>query len=79
MSEITHWNYRVVKHKDMPGWTSDMAIHEAYYEDDGGIAVTENPIRVWGSTIDELRSVLNCMLLALDNPILDMDGKEIGD
>lgn len=79
MTEITHWNYRVVKHKDMPDWTSDMAIHEAYYEDDGGIALTVDPIHVWGSTIDELRSVLNCMLLALNKPILDIDGKEIGE
>ena len=74
MSEITHWNYRVVRHKEMPSWTSDLAIHEAFYEDDGKIAVTEDSVSAWGSTIDELKCVLNYMLLALDKPILDENG-----
>lgn len=75
-SEITHWNYRVVQHNDMPEWTSDMAIHEAYYEDDGEISVTEGAVGVWGSTIGELRDVLRAMLLALDKPVLDYDNLE---
>ena len=63
------WNHRVIKKgKDY----EYLAIHEVHYRDDGTISsYTENPIPVIGESIEELRTVLEQMLRALDETIID--------
>ena len=47
------WNYRVV-HRVANG--EDLyAIHEAYYEDDKPISLTEEAVNPQGETLDELK------------------------
>ena len=64
------WNHRVIKKgKDY----EYLAIHEVYYDNDSidfVIGYTENPTPVIGESIEELRTVLEQMLGALDKPII---------
>lgn len=63
------WNHRVIKKgKDY----EYLAIHEVHYRDDGTISgYTERSIPVLGESVEELRTVLEQMLKALDKPIID--------
>lgn len=67
------WNYRVI----MDG--IGLSIHEVYYHKDGSISMTVDPVTPWGLDKKELKKSLRRMVKALDKPILDEDGKEIGD
>ena len=51
------WNNRIVKHKkDDAVWYS---VHEVFYNDNGGITFyTENPITIFGETVEEVKSQL---------------------
>ena len=51
------WNNRIVKHKkDDAVWYS---VHEVFYNDNGGIKFyTENPITIFGETVEEVKSQL---------------------
>ena len=60
------WNHIVIKKGEC------LAIHEVHYKDDGSISGhVEIPARVIGESIEELRTVLEQMLGALDKPIID--------
>jgi len=74
-----HWNNRVVRRtwrKGEVGEEVGYAIHEAYYGLDDGVSITIDPIAPYGETLEELRETLQCMLRALDNPVLDYDTRK---
>lgn len=73
---MSHWNYRLCKstyHGD--GYEEvTIDIREVYYNDDGSIwAVTENAVGIVGETVDEVKSALEKMNLALGKDIIDLD------
>mgnify|MGYP000427418106 CR=1 FL=1 len=55
------WNNRIVKHKkDDAVWYS---VHEVFYNDNGGIKFyTENPITIFGETVEEVKSQLEMIM-----------------
>lgn len=63
-----HWNYRVMQHID--GDSVFLAIHEVYYKAGLPSGWTAHGARVGGDTVEELRTVLQQMLRALDAPVL---------
>lgn len=70
MKSLSHWNHRVIEHKEADG-TPYMAIHEVHYDDKGKpAAYTENPTDVLAEDLDGLRWQLNHMLKACEAPIL---------
>lgn len=63
------WNYRVVRqaHRDEVLY----GIHEAYYEkDNDGLSWTAVPVVPVAESVEELRDVLNKMLLALERDVI---------
>ena len=72
------WNYRVIKHKNTKEsihageneyW---YGIHECYYNEDDKIwGWTEDSIRPFGDTLEEITDALKLMTLALEKPVLD--------
>lgn len=88
-SQITSWNFRVMRHIQLDNvtgrMTSWLAIHEVYYpnlkSDDLGlttddIGYTDQPVTMTAVSIDELRFMLAKMLSSLDKPILDYQAPE---
>jgi len=76
------WNYRVVRKKHTWIDPSDnqekidytYAIHEAYYDSNGYVGhVTEDPVKPFGNTIEELRHDWMTMAEAFGYPLLDYD------
>ena len=55
------WNNRIIKHeKDDTVW---YAVHEVFYNDNGGInGYTENPITILGETVEEVKSQLKMIM-----------------
>ena len=69
---MSHWDYRVVRR--VIAGEPELSIHEAYYRDDGSVrAITEDPVGVHGSTMEELVDDSNAYFRALDKPVLDYD------
>ncbi len=76
------WNYRVVRtiHKE-PDSTEyvEYTIHETYYNEDGSVAArTVDPMYPYGETVEELKKVLERMLLALDKPVIESTDEVAG-
>lgn len=74
------WNHRVVQTADTDG-SPLFAVYEVYY-DDAGIpsARTEDAVRSYCESVDELRRELERMLKCLDKPLLtDADFKGNGE
>jgi hypothetical protein len=74
-----HWNYRVVR-KLLPGDPKAFSygIHEAYYNEDKVIAITEEPQTPHSDTYDpdpiqDLRVQLKQMLKAFDKPVINFE------
>ena len=68
------WNHRVIKVIDKAMGVDEewYAIHEVYYNEDGMLAgYAERPATVGGESVEELRTVLEQMLRALDETIID--------
>jgi len=63
------WSYRVV-HRVANG-ADVYAIHEAYYEDDKPISLTEEAVNPQGETLDELKDDFAYYLSALEEPMLE--------
>jgi hypothetical protein len=62
------WNYRIMNKNGLLG------VHGVYYDGDGNIqGMDQDPNAPQAETIDELRTVLELMLEALEKPILDYD------
>lgn len=84
MAIPSSWNYRVMRHveKDnQSGMESEwLAIHEVYYQSksindlevtSADVGFTENPVKMTGESVEELRDMLTKMLKALEKPILE--------
>ena len=53
------------------------AIHEVFYDNNGNVqGMTNDPVKPWGDTKDELRLELMRMLEALNKPDLDYNDKD---
>jgi hypothetical protein len=73
------WHHRVIKHTSGIGETY-YGVHEVYHGLDkdhpDALAWTDEPVRVMGDTIDDLRWTLTKMLEALDRPVIDAETTE---
>lgn len=68
---MSYWNHRVIE-KD--GY---YAIHEVYYNDNGNVeGRTKNAVTVGGESIEDLRTVLEQMLGALDKAVIRVKQEE---
>ena len=68
------WNHRVVRReypKAAPSERVLYEIHEAFYNETGCYAITEEAIDPVGETVPELKERLQKMLAAIDKPVLD--------
>jgi len=68
---MTHWNYRVVRHCEQG--EPYYVIHEAYYEEDGSISLTECPIEPWGENLEDLKSAVVLMATAFTKAVIDYE------
>jgi hypothetical protein len=77
MAESEHkqcWNYRVLRHRSPdPSEPDFLQVHEVYSEDEKPTSCSTDGARVGGESIEELRSVLERMLAALNKPVLDYE------
>ena len=65
------WNYRIVSEKAPEG--EFLQLYEVYYDDDGKIkGMTENAMKPYGESVEELQNDLEYMMEALKQPVLDM-------
>ena len=65
------WNYRIVSEKAPEG--EFLQLYEVYYDDDGKIkGMTENPMKPYGESVEELQNDLEYMMEDLKQPVLDM-------
>jgi hypothetical protein len=72
---MSTWNHRVVRltvrYEDEHFYT--YAIHEAHYEGDKPVAITEHPTAVQGDDVEGLRLTLKRMLEASKQPVLNYE------
>lgn len=69
---MSHWNYRVFRHKSKGSNYEWLAIHECYYDDDGNEnGHTMNGVSLVGDDLEELKSVHAMMREAFEKPILE--------
>ena len=71
------WNYRIIRTVSRHALTEPEEefydIHEVYYAEDGSPNfVSENPIAIWGLTLQELKNDLVYYSDAFDLPVLEM-------
>ena len=67
MRPESHWNYRVVSHPKDENWLQIKSVH---YKDGKPSAVSVEPSTVEGGSIEDLKSDLIKMFIALDKEIL---------
>jgi len=60
-----YWNYRICK--TVRGY----GIHEMYYDDNGEVSWTEDPVPVVGGTEEEVVAEFKHMTEALGQPVFD--------
>jgi len=66
------WDYRVVRRELEDGETGDWySVQEIYYDEDGTPMAQTMDLMVEQDTITGMRTQLESMLKALDNPVLD--------
>jgi len=70
------WNYRVIKKKHE--LEDSYSIHEVYYDDGVPHSWSENPQKPYGSSVEELKSNIDMMMVALGKPVLEVyiDGEK---
>lgn len=68
--ESGSWDYRIVVREFEDGEEPEYAIHEAHYDDDGVIFVTQDPVGVMSETLEGLREEVESIARALDAPAL---------
>ena len=71
------WNYRIIRTVPRHALTEleeeFYNIHEVYYDEDGTPElISEEPIAIWGITLQELKNDLVYYLDAFDLPVLEM-------
>ena len=70
-----HWNHRIIK-REYPDAIEVVVygIYEVYYNDKGVPTMcTEEPMRLWGESVKDLKETLKRMKRCLDEPVLDYD------
>ena len=66
------WDYRVVRRESEDGEAGDWySVQEVYYDEDGTPMAQTLDLQVEQDTITGMRTQLESMLKALDNPVLD--------
>ena len=65
------WDYRVVRTESEDGSNEQYTVQEVYYDDDGKPSALSIDLMVEGDTITEMRTQLEKMLEALEEPVLD--------
>jgi len=71
-TEMTYWDYRVVRKHYPESDAVSYQIHEVYYTDDSRIEHwTEEPVQPLGETAEELREDIRFFLQAFRHPILE--------
>ena len=68
------WDYRVVRKELKDGSYSDewYSIQEVYYDDETGEPMAQTiDLQIEGDTISEIRTQLELMLKAIEEPVLD--------
>ena len=77
---MSYWNYRVLYSRDAKSDTESFEVHEVYYTADGEIeAWTENSVKPFGETLEELQADIEHFLRGTQLPtlaIVDVDGTE---
>lgn len=68
------WNHRVIHRKRNNEDT--YCIHEVFYDEDGSISWTEEPVTPFGETLKELKQDIKWFLKACDNPVLEYSDLE---
>ena len=72
----THWNYRVVRKKEVIDGEEHVhfGIHEVYYENKKPRSVTSEPITLgYWENIKYLKNTARMILAAFMKPVLDFD------
>jgi hypothetical protein len=68
---VSHWNHRVIRRVDPDPREEYCQIHEVYYEEDGSIrGWTENAVRPFGESRQDLVWEIEHYLIALKKPVL---------
>ena len=65
------WDYRVVRRESENGSDEWYSVQEVYYDEDGTPMAQTLDLQVEQDTITGMRTQLENMLKALDNPVLD--------
>lgn len=64
-----HWNYRLIDLSHENGGEPWVVIHEVFYEDDGSL-MGYGTACLGSESLEEMRTTLEWMALALDKPVL---------
>lgn len=69
------WNHRIIlKKEDGDSEGCYYEIHEVYYNEDGTIwAITEESVKPFGDTVEDLKVGMKLMLTAFEEPVLIED------
>ena len=71
MDTTKMWDYRVVRRESENGSDEWYSVQEVYYDEDGTPMAQTMDLMVEQDTITGMRTQLESMLRALDNPVLD--------
>ena len=71
MDTTKMWDYRVVRRESEDGSDEWYSVQEIYYDEDGTPMAQTMDLMVEQDTITGMRTQLESMLRALDNPVLD--------
>lgn len=70
------WNYRLCREIYQPGTEHEevmLTFREVYYDDSGRvIAHSENPVAIYGETVEDIKFALEKMQQSLNKDILDI-------
>ena len=71
MDTTKMWDYRVVRRESEDGSDEWYSVQEIYYDEDGTPMAQTMDLMVEQDTVAGMRTQLESMLRALDNPVLD--------
>jgi hypothetical protein len=73
MAQISHWNFRVVKHTNPNGYVS-YSVHEIYYNVDGSIWLwSDKPESPHGEDLEDLNLSMELLFKALSAPVINYE------
>jgi hypothetical protein len=73
------WNHRVIFHREKDARLSYFAVHECHYNEGEKIphSWTSEPIRLIEDSVDDMRVTLTRILMACNQPILEIKGSKL--